>query len=54
MPVWVFHGAKDTVVPAERSEEMVKVVKAIDGNVQFTFYSDADHDSWTRTYELYE
>ena len=54
MPVWVFHGAKDTVVPAEISEEMVKVVKAIDGNVQFTFYSDADHDSWTRTYELYE
>ncbi len=45
MPVWVFHGAKDTVVPAERSEEMVKVVKAIDGNVQFKLYPDADHNS---------
>ncbi len=57
MPVWVFHGAKDTVVPAERSEEMVKAVKAIGGNVKFTLYPDADHDSWTRTYdnpELYE
>ena len=50
MTVWVFHGAKDTVVPAERSEEMVKAVKAIGGNVKFTLYPDADHDSWTRTY----
>ena len=57
MPVWVFHGAKDTVVPAERSEEMVKALKAINGNVKFTLYPDAEHDSWTRTYDnpaLYE
>jgi len=36
---------------------MVEALKAIDGNVKFTLYPDADHDSWTRTYdnpELYE
>jgi len=57
MPIWVFHGAKDTVIPADRSEEIVKELKPINGNVKFTLYPDADHDSWTRTYnnpELYE
>ena len=57
MPIWVFHGAKDTVIPADRSEEIVKELKPINGNVKFTLYPDTDHDSWTRTYdnpELYE
>ena len=57
MPIWVFHGAKDTVIPADRSEEIVKELKPMNGNVKFTLYPDADHDSWTRTYDnpkLYE
>ena len=57
VPVWVFHGAKDTVVPPKRSEEMVEALKAQGGDVQFTLYPDAGHDSWTETYdnpELYE
>jgi len=36
---------------------MVADLKAIDGNVKFSLYPDADRDSWTRTYdnpELYE
>ena len=48
---------KDTVVPPERSEEIVEALKANGGNVKFTLYPDAGHDSWTRTYdnpELYE
>jgi dienelactone hydrolase len=48
MPIWVFHGAKDTVIPADRSEEIVKELKPINGNVKFTLYPDADHDSWTQ------
>jgi len=57
MPVWVFHGAKDPVVPIEKSEEMVKALKKVNGNVKFTVYPEATHDSWTETYdnpELYE
>lgn len=57
IPVWVFHGAKDETVPLERSEEMVEALKACGGNVKFTVYPDAGHDSWTETYdnpELYK
>ncbi|MFB0552840.1 MAG: prolyl oligopeptidase family serine peptidase [Phycisphaerae bacterium] len=50
MPVWVFHGAKDQAVPLEESEEMVKALRSRGGNVKFTIYPDAGHDSWTETY----
>jgi len=57
IPVWAFHGAKDSVVKLEQSENMVKALKDCGGNVQLTIYPEADHDSWTATYdnpELYE
>jgi len=57
MPVWVFHGAKDRVVPLKESEEMVNAIRNRGGNVKFTVYPDAGHDSWTETYdnqELYD
>jgi predicted peptidase len=57
LPVWVFHGARDTVVPLQRSEEMVRALEACGGNIRFTVYPRAKHDSWTRTYanpELYD
>jgi predicted peptidase len=57
VPIWVFHGAKDAVVPLEESEKMINVLTACGGNVRFTVYPDAEHDSWTETYdnqELYE
>jgi predicted peptidase len=56
LPVWAFHGAKDDVVAFEKSEEMVDALRACDGNVRFTVYPEARHDSWTETYanpELY-
>ena len=58
MPVWVFHGAKDPVVPVKEAEDMVAALKnAGAGEVKFTVYPDAGHDSWTATYdnsELYD
>ncbi len=50
LPVWVFHGAKDPTVSLARSEAMVKALKEAGGNVKFTVYPEATHDSWTRTY----
>ena len=50
MPTWVFHGEKDPVVPIKRSEEMVEALKAAGGDVKFTRYPEAGHDSWTETY----
>lgn len=56
VPVWVFHGAKDEVVSIDESEEMVDALRNAGGNVRFTVYPEAGHDSWTETYnnpELY-
>jgi predicted peptidase len=49
-PVWAFHGAKDPVVPLKRSQDMVDALTRFKGNVQFTIYPEALHDSWTETY----
>lgn len=57
IPLWVFHGAKDTVVRPGESERMVEAVKKAGGNVKLTIYPDKAHDSWTVTYdnpELYK
>jgi predicted peptidase len=51
LPTWVFHGALDRVVPSKRSEEMIKALKDAGGHPKYTLYEDADHDSWTRTYD---
>jgi predicted peptidase len=54
LPYWVFHGAKDRTVLLKESEEMVEALQQIGGNVKFTVYPDAAHDSWTETYEMDE
>jgi predicted peptidase len=53
LPIWVFHGAKDKVVPIAESEHMVKMLEACGADmskVKFTIYPEATHDSWTETY----
>ena len=57
LPVWVFHGAKDPVVPLENSQQMVDALQTVGGSVTFTVYPEAGHDAWTESYEnpaLYE
>ncbi len=57
VPVWVFHGASDPVVPVEESQKMVNLLRGCGGKVRFTVYPNCGHDSWTRTYQdpkLYE
>ena len=57
LPVWAFHGARDPVVPVEESERMFKALtEAKCEDVKLTVYPEAQHDSWTETYnnpELY-
>ncbi len=52
LPVWAFHGAKDNVVPLSESERMISVLKTAAGNenAKLTVYPEANHDSWTATY----
>jgi len=57
VPVWAFHGAKDPVVPLSESQQMVDAVNRAGGKAKLTIYPDAEHDSWTQTYdnpELYQ
>ncbi len=55
LPVWVFHGQKDTAVPFEESERLVKALeRAGHRNVIFTVYPEAGHDSWTAAYDTPE
>jgi len=57
LPTWVFHGALDASVPLQESQVMIDSLEAAGGDVRFTVYPEAGHDSWTQTYdnpELYE
>ncbi|MFZ4620026.1 MAG: prolyl oligopeptidase family serine peptidase, partial [Bacteroidota bacterium] len=58
MPVWIFHGAKDDVVPPSESEKMAQFLeKKGNTKTKFTMYPNANHNAWDATYsnkELYD
>lgn len=49
MPVWIFHGARDPVVPVIASQVMADTLKKY-GNVKLTIYPKGMHGHWTDTY----
>ncbi len=51
LPAWIFHGAKDTVVPPENSEKIHAALKKAGSRAKLTIYPEAAHDSWTAAYE---
>jgi len=57
LPVWVFHGAKDPVVPVKEGQQMVDALKNCGNDAKLTIYPEVGHDAWTETYnnqELYD
>lgn len=57
VPVWAFHGAKDTAVSIWTTDVMVEAIEGCGGNVKYTVYPDLGHDIATVTYdnsELYD
>ena len=44
--LWVFHGAKDDVVPVKHSETMVSALKKAGADVRVSVYPDVMHNSW--------
>ena len=50
LPVWVIHGAEDTVFPLVKAQQPVEALQAAGGDVQFTVLEGHDHDTWTDTY----
>ena len=47
---WVFHGAKDNIIPIKFSKGIYEALKQYE-NIEFTIYLEAEHDSWKETYE---
>jgi predicted peptidase len=52
LPIWAWHGTKDTVVPFNRSVEMVDAIKAVGGTqIRFTALEHVGHASWQAAYQ---
>lgn len=57
MPIWVFHGEDDTVIPVEESQSMVNKLKEFGYDVRFTKYENVGHNAWSKAFatkELYD
>ena len=57
MPIWIFHGEKDDIIPVTKSIEMAEALERAGNKVKLTIYPNVGHDSWTQTYhnpELYD
>jgi len=51
LPMWVFHGDADKVIPVDESKRMVKAINQHDGeNAKLTIYEGVGHNSWDRAY----
>lgn len=44
--LWIFHGGKDDIVAPEFSERIVKELEERNADVKFSYYPDANHNSW--------
>ena len=50
VPVWIFHGAKDDVVPPREDRLIDAAFRAAGGDVRYTEFPDANHNSWDPAY----
>jgi predicted peptidase len=50
LPIWVFHGDADLLVPVERPRDMIAAIKKAGGEPKYTEYKGVGHDAWTPTY----
>jgi predicted peptidase len=44
VPIWLFHGDKDKVVPVQSSRDMVAALKKAGGNPRYTEFKGLKHD----------
>ena len=56
VPIWAFHGGADDIVPKVDIVEPITELRACRDpspvDLRLTIYPGADHDAWTRTYDL--
>jgi len=51
IPMWVFHGAEDSTVPVELSQNMVLALQKAGANPGYTQYPEVGHFSWVAAYD---
>lgn len=50
IPVWIFHGADDGIIPPSESRRMFAELRDAGADVRYTEYEGVGHDSWVRAY----
>ena len=50
MPVWVFHGEDDPIIPVEESDLMVTALQKRGMQVRYDRYPNTGHNSWDKAY----
>ncbi len=53
LPIWTFHGTRDSSVPLVETKLLVKIIQKAGGKkIRFTFYEGAGHvEAWERAYD---
>lgn len=51
VPVWVFHGDADPVVPLKLSSDMVDALRKAGADPKFTIYPGVGHNAWDYTFK---
>lgn len=54
LPVWIFHGSDDTVVPLTDDRLLYPALKAQHDDVRYTEFPGVNHGSWVPAYALPE
>ena len=50
LPIWLFHGAKDDLVPPRDDRLSYLALKAAGAQVRYTEFPDANHNAWDPAY----
>jgi predicted peptidase len=50
VPMWIFHGADDPVIPVDEGQHFDEELKKAGANVRYTEYPGVGHNAWDRAY----
>ena len=50
VPIWIFHGDKDDVIPISESRVMAKSLRALGAKVRYTEYDGVGHNAWDKAF----
>jgi predicted peptidase len=51
MPIWVFHGDSDPLVPVASARQLVAALTKAGGHPRYTEYRGVGHEVWTRAFD---